>query len=45
MFIAEIDTVFEEAGEVTTMSLAQIFRTHEGKITLLRDYFAPEQVD
>jgi ketosteroid isomerase-like protein len=35
-FIVEIDTVFT-SGE--TMSLVQIFRVSDGRITLLRDYF------
>jgi limonene-1,2-epoxide hydrolase len=42
VFIAEIDTVLDGAG---TMSLVQIFRISEGKIALLRDYFAAETVD
>ncbi|MGI5238925.1 nuclear transport factor 2 family protein [Dactylosporangium sp. CA-139066] len=36
VFIAEIDTVFA----LGTMSLVQIFRVRDGKILLLRDYFA-----
>lgn len=44
MFIAEIDTVFHVAGQTVTMSLVQIFRLRDGKITLLRDYFAPDTV-
>ena len=44
VFIAEIDPVFDVAGESVTMSLVQIFRLSEGKITLLRDYFAPDTV-
>ncbi|GAB2731881.1 nuclear transport factor 2 family protein [Kitasatospora kifunensis] len=45
VFIAEIDTVFEEDGEDgedVTVSLVQIFRIRDGKIARLRDYFAPE---
>ncbi|MEO6088553.1 MAG: nuclear transport factor 2 family protein [Umezawaea sp.] len=45
VFIAEIDTAYEKAGEVTRMSLVQIFRLRDGKIALLRDYFAPEHVN
>ncbi|MEU4745047.1 nuclear transport factor 2 family protein [Actinosynnema sp. NPDC023658] len=45
VFIAEIDTAYEKAGEVTRMSLVQIFRLRDGKIALLRDYFAPEHLD
>jgi ketosteroid isomerase-like protein len=48
-FIVEIDAVFDAApdvaGESTTMSLVQIFRLRDGKIALLRDYFAPAEVD
>jgi ketosteroid isomerase-like protein len=45
VFIVEIDTAFDRAGTATTMSLVQIFRLRDGKIALMRDYFAPEQVD
>jgi ketosteroid isomerase-like protein len=49
IFIVEIDAVFDAApdvaGESTTMSLVQIFRLRDGKIALLRDYFAPAEVD
>jgi ketosteroid isomerase-like protein len=45
VFIAEIDTAYEKADEVTRMSLVQIFRLRDGKIALLRDYFAPEHVN
>ncbi|MEV4746341.1 nuclear transport factor 2 family protein [Streptosporangium sp. NPDC049248] len=45
VFIAEIDTAFDGPAGATTMSLVQIFRLRDGKIALLRDYFAPEQVD
>jgi limonene-1,2-epoxide hydrolase len=44
VFIAEIDTVIDGAGGATTMSLVQIFRVSEGKIALLRDYFAADTV-
>jgi ketosteroid isomerase-like protein len=36
VFIAEIDTVFRGG----TLSLVQIFRVRDGRILLLRDYFA-----
>ena len=45
VFVAEIDTVFDGADGATTMSLVQIFRVSEGKIALLRDYFAADTVD
>jgi ketosteroid isomerase-like protein len=42
VFIAEIDTVFDEAnGQRTTMSLVKIFRVLDGQIVSLRDYFTP----
>ena len=42
VFIAEIDTVFDEAnGQRTTMSLVKIFRVRDGQIVSLRDYFTP----
>lgn len=45
VFIAEIDTVLDGAGgATTTMSLVQIFRVSDGKIALLRDYFAADTV-
>lgn len=44
VFIAEIDTVVDVAGQTVTLSLVQIFRLREGKIALLRDYFAPDTV-
>ncbi len=44
VFIVEIDTVFESAEGQSRMSLVQIFRLRDGKIALLRDYFAPEEV-
>lgn len=44
VFIAEIDTAVEVASEAMTMSLVQIYRLRDGKIALLRDYFAPEHV-
>jgi ketosteroid isomerase-like protein len=40
VFVAEIDTALEVGGEATTMSLVQIFRMRDGRIALLRDYFA-----
>lgn len=42
VFITEIDTAYDLDGETTFMSLAQIFRLRDGKIALMRDYFAPE---
>jgi ketosteroid isomerase-like protein len=43
VFIAEVDTAFDGPGEtMTTMSLVYIYRVRDGKIALLRDYFAPE---
>jgi ketosteroid isomerase-like protein len=44
VFIAEIDAVMEVAGGTRTISLVQIFRIADGKITLMRDYFAPDEV-
>lgn len=44
VFIAEIDTVVDVAGDTVSTSLLQIFRLREGKIALLRDYFAPDIV-
>jgi ketosteroid isomerase-like protein len=44
VFVAEIDTVFDVAGEPVTISLVQIFRLRDGKIALLRDYFTPDIV-
>lgn len=44
VFIAEIDTTVDVSGEKVTMSLVQIFRLRDGKIALLRDYFAPDTV-
>jgi limonene-1,2-epoxide hydrolase len=44
VFIAEIDTVLDGADGATTLSLVQIFRVSEGKIALLRDYFAADTV-
>lgn len=42
VFIAEIDTVLvSPQGERVTMSLVRIFRVRDGRIALLRDYFAP----
>ena len=45
VFIAEIDTVLDGADEARPMSLVQIFRVSDGKIALLRDYFAADTVD
>jgi ketosteroid isomerase-like protein len=44
VFIVEIDTVLTGPAGTTTMSLVQIFRTRDGKIAMMRDYFAPETV-
>jgi ketosteroid isomerase-like protein len=44
VFIAEIDTVLDGPAGTMTVSLVQIFRIRDGKIALLRDYFAPELV-
>lgn len=44
VFIVEIDAVLTGPAGTTTMSLVQIFRIRDGKIALLRDYFAPEHV-
>lgn len=45
VFIAEIDTAFDEADGVSMMSLVQIFRLRDGRIALMRDYFSPEYAD
>ena len=45
VFIVEIDAAFDGAEGSSTMSLAQIFRIHDGKIAMLRDYFASEEVE
>jgi ketosteroid isomerase-like protein len=45
VFIAEIDAALDVAGTTMTMSLVQIFRVRDGKITLMRDYFAPDAAD
>jgi uncharacterized protein (TIGR02246 family) len=42
VFIAEIDAVLETAGTAETVSMVQIFRIRDGKIAMIRDYFAPE---
>jgi ketosteroid isomerase-like protein len=42
VFIAEIDAAVEIDGSATTMSLVQIFRLRDGRIAMMRDYFAPE---
>jgi ketosteroid isomerase-like protein len=44
VFIVEIDTVLTGPAGSATMSLVQIFRTRDGKIAMLRDYFGPEHV-
>jgi limonene-1,2-epoxide hydrolase len=41
VFIVEIDTVLTGPAGTTTMSLVQIFRSRDGKIAMLRDYFPP----
>jgi uncharacterized protein len=42
VFIAETDTVLDHlAGQREQVSLVQIFRTRDGRIALLRDYFTP----
>lgn len=41
VFIVETDTVLDRPdGRSATMSLVQIFHVRDGKIALLRDYFA-----
>jgi ketosteroid isomerase-like protein len=41
VFIAEIDVALDHPdGRTTTMSLVQIFRLRDGRIAMLRDYFA-----
>src|SRR6185437_12978309 len=40
VFIVEVDAVVNEPAG-STVSLVQIFRVRDGKIALLRDYFAP----
>ena len=45
VFIAEIDVVLSSPAGTETVSLVQIFRVHDGKIVLMRDYFAPGIVD
>ncbi len=44
VFIAEIDAALEVDGEIEMTSLVQIYRVRDGKIALLRDYFAPEHL-
>ncbi|MFJ9845615.1 nuclear transport factor 2 family protein [Kitasatospora sp. NPDC101155] len=41
VFIAEIDTAFDGDDEDIVVSLVQIFRTRDGRIARLRDYFSP----
>jgi hypothetical protein len=46
VFIAEIDTVFDEAnGQRTTMLQVKIFRVRDGQIASLRDYFTTPPFD
>jgi ketosteroid isomerase-like protein len=47
VFIVEIDAAFDGPGPgvITTMSLVQIFRIRDGKIAMLRDYFASHEVE
>ena len=45
VFIAEIDATLDGSAGTTTLSQVQIFRLSDGKIALLRDYFAPEEMD
>ena len=44
VFIVELDVALEVDGGIETTSLVQIFRLQDGKIALLRDYFAPEHI-
>jgi limonene-1,2-epoxide hydrolase len=44
VFVAEIDTAFDGPPDATNMSLVQIFRVDDGRIALLRDYFAPYEM-
>ncbi|MFD5466040.1 nuclear transport factor 2 family protein [Kitasatospora sp. NPDC127059] len=47
VFIAEIDTVFDgdDGEEDRAVSLVQIVRVRDGRITRLRDYFSPDLMD
>ena len=45
LFIVEIDVVLSSPAGTENVSLVQIFRVHDGKIVLMRDYFAPAIVD
>jgi uncharacterized protein len=45
VFIVEIDVVLSSPAGTENVSLVQIFRVHDGKIVLMRDYFAPAIVD
>lgn len=45
VFIAEIDTVFDGPGGPSSMSLVQIFRLRDGKLAMVRDYFAPTDLE
>ncbi|WP_031068488.1 nuclear transport factor 2 family protein [Streptomyces sp. NRRL WC-3742] len=41
VFIAEIDTAFDTEDGEDVVSLVQVFRTRDGLIAKLRDYFSP----
>jgi limonene-1,2-epoxide hydrolase len=42
VFIAELDAVLHHPGDQRELvSLVQIFRIRDGRIAVLRDYFAP----
>ena len=42
VFIAELDAVLDHpGGQCELVSLVQIFRIRDGRIAVLRDYFAP----
>jgi len=45
VFIVEIDVVLSSPAGTENVSLVQIFRVSDGKIVLMRDYFAPAIVD
>jgi uncharacterized protein (TIGR02246 family) len=45
VFITEVDAVMDVAGESVTVSQVKIYRIRDGKIAVLRDYFAPHQAD
>ncbi|MEV0198734.1 nuclear transport factor 2 family protein [Nonomuraea sp. NPDC050691] len=44
VFVVEIDTAFDGPAGASDMSLVQIFRLRDGRIALLRDYFASDEV-